>query len=449
MKRSLAAALVAAALVLPAAEAHANGRFPEANQLTFSESDPNHLLLRVTFGLMVSRDRGATWNWICEQAIGFNGVEDPMYALTPSRNMLATTFQGLSRTTSDGCQWEFVGGPLQNEVFIDLTTRKDDAGHVLTFSSSYDTQDDAGQIFFRSRLFETNDEGLTFSEIDAGLDTSLLGYTIDYAPSDPDRIYISATRDPGTRPRGFLLTSRDRGRTWTEIPVELTPQEVALYIAAVDPNDANRIYLRTASGSDKPTRLIVSDDGGATVREVFRADGPLQGFALSKDGSKVYVGGPRVAPVTQPNVPPETKLVGLFGANKTDLAFTRLSTIDIHCLNMQDDGLWTCSNETNGGFVVGITRDEGKTFETKMRFCDVKGPIACPAGTAVTEICAQGWPQQRALFGCDGPPEPTEQPKPPSNCDCRGAPGSTVAWGAAIFAAPAAILAFLRRRRRS
>jgi MYXO-CTERM domain-containing protein len=114
---------------------------------------------------------------------------------------------------------------------------------------------------------------------------------------------------------------------------------------------------------------------------------------------------------------------------------------------VQDDGLWACSNETNGGFVLGVSQDEGKRFTPKMHFCDVKGPIACPAGTAVAEVCAAGWPSQRALFGCDGADAGTDLAEPRrESCDCRTtAPGSS--WAAAL-AGIAAVLAVLRRARK-
>ena len=40
--------------------ARANGRFPESNQLVFSAQEPDLVLLRVTFGLLVSHDRAGS-----------------------------------------------------------------------------------------------------------------------------------------------------------------------------------------------------------------------------------------------------------------------------------------------------------------------------------------------------------------------------------------------------
>ena len=60
------------ALVLLAPElAHANGAFPSVSQLVSDPADGDHLVLRTTFGLLVTRDRGGTWDWLCEAGAGY------------------------------------------------------------------------------------------------------------------------------------------------------------------------------------------------------------------------------------------------------------------------------------------------------------------------------------------------------------------------------------------
>ena len=38
-----------------------------------SKGDPDLVILRVTFGLLVSHDRGKTFDWVCEQSINVTG----------------------------------------------------------------------------------------------------------------------------------------------------------------------------------------------------------------------------------------------------------------------------------------------------------------------------------------------------------------------------------------
>jgi hypothetical protein len=437
-------------------EARANGRFPESNAIFFAPNDPDVVLLRTTFGLVTSHDRGKTWDWVCERSVGLAGVEDPMYQVTPDGTMLSSTFQGLAVSHDRACNWSYAGGILKDLVFIDLTARPSTPGNVIAFASSYDGQDDAGAIFFKSTLFETTDEGKTFAQVGPNLDPTLLGETVDVTPSDPDRIYISAKRNPGTTAMAALLTSKDHGKTYEEHAVPLVGTENGAFIAAVDPLNADRLYLRTANSIDMPSRLLVSDDAGKTFRTVFTGQGALAGFALSDDGKKVWVGGPRD---------------GVRVASTTDFAFTQKSTVEVQCLKLASDGLWTCSTEKSG-FVVGLSKDEGATFETKLHFCDIRGPLDCPVGSTTHTQCVLGgttsmasppWPQQQAILGCSGnvdagfdasgdasinPLAPDGGTGGGGGCDCSVRAPSPAPF-AALLAAVGGAIALVRRRARA
>lgn len=383
-------AAASAGTLAASSPALANGRYPESNQIAFADEDPDLVLLRVTFGLLVSHDRGRTFDWICEQSIGFSGIEDPMYTVTPSGAYVATTFQGVTITRDRGCSWSFAGGDLDNQVFIDLSSEPKDRKNIFFFASSYDKQDAQGNILFKSRVWETKDEAQTFQLVGPALDPSLLGYTIDVTRSDPNRLYVTAVRSPGTSPKAFLLTSKNHGQSWEEIAVPLEGTERAVFVAGVDPNDAERVYLRTSQGAvDKPTRLLVreaTDGGPATLRAVHTVPDALLGFALSVDGSKVYVGSPKG---------------GLYVANASDLVFQKRSSQEVGCLAVNPEGLWACSSE-QGGFIAGVSKDDGATFEPRLHFCGVQGLLSCGPGSPTNDRCSSLWPAQRSLLGCNG-----------------------------------------------
>lgn len=392
LRRLLATLLV---LLVPSFPARvlANGRFPESNAFFFAPRDPQLIVLRTSFGLLVSHDRGGNWDWVCEQAIGLAGIEDPMYAITTDGTFIASTYQGLTVTRDGACTFAPVEGALKDLVFVDVAARPGNPDDVITFASSYGGQTDAGEVFFKSTLFETTDQGKTFGAVGPSFDPSLLGETVDFAATDPDRIYVSAVRSPGTTASAFLLTSRDHGKTWQENAMPLEAGERAAYIAAVDPKNAERVYLRTRNAADKPSRLVLTDDGGKTYRTVFTALGPLAGFALSADGARIWVGGVKD---------------GLNVANTTDFAFQQRSKVEIQCLALASDGLWACSNEKSG-FVAALSKDDGATFETKLRFCGIRGSLACAPGTTTNVQCAGGgtgpladplFPSLKASLGC-------------------------------------------------
>lgn len=385
-KAFLALPLAAALLAGSSTPALANGRFPETNAVFLSPNDPDLVLLRVTFGLLVSHDRGKSWDWICENSIGLAGIEDPMFWVAPNSTIVGSTFQGVSISRDKGCNFAFVGGDLKDGIFVDLTSRAAEPNTVVTFWSGYDNIDEAGVPSYKSVLFESKDQGETFTALPWVFDDTLFGETVDMAPSDADRLYVTAVRTPGVTPTGVFMVSRDRGKTFEELPFPLIAGERAPYIAAVDPTNADHVYVRTWGGSaDKPGRIMLTEDAGKNWRAIYTSQAALSGFALAPDGTKVYLGGPKE---------------GLQVASTTDFVFTKKTDIEIGCLTLTEGGLWACSSEKSG-FIAAFSKDDGATFETKAHFCDIRGTLECDGASKTTTQCAQVWPTQQSVLGCD------------------------------------------------
>src|SRR5256885_575262 len=85
--------------------AQANGRPPGTSTIHFQRNHEDHILAGLTFGVIESTDNGQTWEWLCEDAVGYGGMFDPVYAWTDSGAILATTFHGL-RVDRTGCDFE-------------------------------------------------------------------------------------------------------------------------------------------------------------------------------------------------------------------------------------------------------------------------------------------------------------------------------------------------------
>jgi hypothetical protein len=81
------------------------------------------------------------------------------------------------------------------------------------------------------------------------------------------------------------MRSSDRGQTWERFDVPLSNDKRLPYIAAIDPSDADRLYVRLDGDPDDD--LLVSEDGAQSFNQVFGSHGSLLGFALAPDGATV------------------------------------------------------------------------------------------------------------------------------------------------------------------
>lgn len=369
-------AAAAGALVLSASvPATANGRFPASNQLDFSPSDPNLVVLRTTYGILFSHDYGKTWTWLCEDVLGLPATsqQDPSLGLTQTNSLVAgiapqgRSNLGLWVSPDTGCSWNGIGGALVGQNIKDLVVRPDAPNVVLALASTYAPDAGAdGGTGYDTQVFQSTDDGATWSALGAPIDPSVIVTTIEVAASDPNRIYVSGVRGEGATRTASLFVSTDKGTRWTEHPMPFDPNtEAGVYIGAVDPTNADRVYVRSAGES----RLFVTSDGGNTFTIALSTKYQMLGFALSQDGSKVYAGN---------------KEVGLFAASSTNLNFQQVSNIHVQCLRTHGNDLWACSDEPSG-FIAGLSTNGGASFTPKLHLLDVSSPIACAADAAAAQ----------------------------------------------------------------
>src|SRR5579862_290292 len=102
MKRYAIASLLVAALC---GNAGANGRPAATSTIHFEQNHETNIVAGMTFGLLLSHDSGATWQWMCEAAIGYGGMYDPDYVYTSDGALFATTFNGL-KVDRNGCTFD-------------------------------------------------------------------------------------------------------------------------------------------------------------------------------------------------------------------------------------------------------------------------------------------------------------------------------------------------------
>jgi MYXO-CTERM domain-containing protein len=440
-----AAAALAASALLAAAPARANGRFPASNTIVFSPSNQDLLMVRTTYGILPSQDYGTTWTWLCEDSLGLppTSNEDPNITLTAGNAVVVGISHGLEVSPDTGCTWTFSSmSGLAAQNVKDLVLRPDAPHTVLAVTSTYevDAGNPDGGNLYTQQVFATTDDGVTWAAQGTPIDPTVIVTTIEIAANDPQRIYVSAYKDVTPRTT-WLIASTDGGMTWTEYPITAfdPTQETAVYIAAVDPQNEDLVYVRSEGAS----RLFVSSDGGHTFQAVYSLQDQMLGFALSQDGSKVYLGGANT---------------GLFMAARGTLQFQQTSSIHVQCLATHGSDLWACSDEVSG-FVAGVSQDDGATFTAKLHLNGISGPIACSASTTAGQCTGALYQAMCAnLGGCleggagdggtqEGPDGGASGSTPSkSSCGCTVVGGGGAAG--AVAAALIALVAAGRRRRR-
>jgi hypothetical protein len=371
----------------------ANGRFPAAGQIVFDPEDAQHLAVRTTFGLLTSRDRGETFDYVCESALMLGVEEDPMLAFTASGPLVVATFGGVL-TSDDGCSYRFVP-ELEGQIVLDLARSMSAPDTLVAFRLL-----GRGGGLYDSSLVRSEDAGRTWTFLPL-LPIEFLPITVDIA-ADSSRVYLSARRGADDEFDSVLLVSSDGGESFETRIIPGTSGQHLAYIAGVHPYDTERLWLRI----DDPdgTVLVETRDSGVTFETLFEAEGLLTGFAVSPDGETVAFGG---------------RDDGLWVAT-TDAVVERRSDVGPICLAWNDDGLFACADSQLTGFSLGRSPDDGRTFELLLDFADLCGLSSCGAESDVGALCPNDWLGVAPSLGAECKDEtdarPPPQPKARGGC---------------------------------
>ncbi len=436
MRSALTALTLLSALALPLASS-ANGRFPAAQFVTIGPGDrDDHLALRTTFGVIVSRDRGASWTWLCEEFFeyGTGTPWDPPVAwggADAGAPLFVGIPAGLTRTL-DGCTAPRLAEAAR-DFTGDVTTSAD--GRTVLWVSSNGTGP--------NRVLRSTDGGATFVT-GATIAPGTLPLTIEVAGDGARRVYVTAVTLVGDR--AVFLRSDDGGDHFTDVPLDLRGGRDA-WLAGVDRTNPDVVYVRSSLPGDDAgvpggTLLLRSTDGGAHFEELTRTQGSMLGFARSDDGRTLWVGGPDA----------RDRLRRSTDGGRT---FTRVSDVEVLCLRFHADALYVCAPYTTAGWALGRSSDGGEHITPLLRFDSLTGPPACPATATGAAFCAARWPAVRAMFqpfdaGAPDASTPadaralTTQPTP--SCTCRA--GHDARPPVALPLLAAALVAWRARRRR-
>ncbi len=395
---STARVAVAALSFLVSNEALANGRFPTAGLVAFDPRDAGHFVVRTTFGLLESRDRGATFGYVCESALKLAVEEDPMPAFTEAGPLVVATFGGVL-TSDDGCSYRFVP-ELEGEIVLDLARSASSPNSVIAFRLL-----GQGGGIYDSNVVRSDDAGASWTSFPL-LSDELLPLTVDFSARDSARVYLTARRGEGDGFDSVLLVSDDGGETFEARGIPNTANQNLAYIAGVHPTDPDRLAIRV--DDLEGTVLLETSDAGASFRTVFVGSGRLTGFAYSPDGGELAFGG---------------LAEGLWAGASDAEEFDRRSDVEPTCLGWNEDGLYACADAQRAGFSLGRSTNGGRTFAPLLTFAELCGRSSCGDDTDVGALCPNDWQNVGPILG--------------ATCDVNGGAAVPDAGDAPADAAPA------------
>lgn len=398
------AAALALVVAAPVA-ARANGRFPATMSVSFQEGDDQKIFVGSTFGLLMSPDDGATWRWVCEQAIGYEGVFDPVFAVSRTGTIFATSYDGLSISRDGGCTFSFAGGPLLDMWTSDVQIGPDEAIWVTT-SMGGRTND----------VFVSRDDGQSFAPTGL-LHERAWWKSIRIAPSNPNRIYVTGYQiadpsgDGNTEPRPLLYVTDNGGADWTEIPFSFEGRS-QIFLLGVSPMDEDLVFMRVLG--DRQDILLRSATGGVSWTEVMRQDVNFSGFVALPDG-RFIVG---------------TYFRGVYVSRDGGLTWSHTAEEPaMQCAGRRaaDGELFSCGNNWDQKpevkFALGRSTD-GEDWSPVLRLVEIDGPLQCPDGSPQKTLCEPLWPslaQQLGIGAVDGGPTVdggTSSPPDDDDCGC-------------------------------
>jgi hypothetical protein len=435
----------------------ANGAFPESFQLILPSDRGSQILLATNFGMIISDDAGATWNWTCEEKQTSMATLYAISAPPLNRFFALSSFVGLAYSDDQSCSWTISGGALETPLASDYFPDPTNPMRVLAIAAPVDGSTPP-------QVFPSADGGKTFTGAiyTAPAGASLTG--IEIAKSDPQTIYV-AMATTGTHP--MLVRSIDGGTTWTSTSVESVAGPNLFRIIAVDPADPMTVTLRVIAAETES--VVISHDGGQTFTKALTlSGGQLTAYAKlasgtilvagavidqavgfrSTDAGKTFVHwtpltlGPNGVPIN-PDAAAMTASNDDAGAHAAPAAEVT-GVPHLLALTERDGKLFGAAKNYSDNWAIGVSTDEGMTFAPVMQYSDVTSIRSCAQATCVGSCKFQAgmevWPPETC-----GAPAVTPMVK--SGCGCQLGERPSGLFGAALLLA-ALGAARVRRSRR-
>jgi hypothetical protein len=459
-----AAGLFAVLAAGSSGSARANNALPGSFGILLPVDRVQEIVLATNFGLIISDDGGATFRWTCEQlptsmanvynigppASSAGGVGDRLFALSP--------VSGLAFSDDGSCTWQGAGGALKGEIASDFFADPTNPARVLAAAAP--TLD--GGFAGVASLFESSDGGATFGATplySAPAGVTIVGVEIPRA--NPDEIYLTGYSTAAGKQDPMLMTSSDRGGSWTTIDLGGPLGPSIVRILTVDPANSDKLYLRVI-GAGSENVAVTTDAGRSFAVPITIPNGAVSAFARLASGT-VLVG----ALINYANDGGGTEGTGFRSTDGGTTFSSWTLAPQPHIVGLAErvesgkSTLYLSGKNYSDGWALAVSADEGQTIEPLTTYDKVVAIEACAQASCLdscnyeerqavwsTKVCSGGG--AGTASGGAGVGGSSSGSGSGSGCDASGAGGDVaVAELAALAVAAALVLRRHFRRKRA
>jgi MYXO-CTERM domain-containing protein len=335
--------------LLAAADARADGAFPDSLSILTPEQLPNETLLPTNFGLVMSFDHDQTWIWSCEQALNSFGT---LYQVGPAplNRIYAVSPGGLIYTDDSSCTWTAAAGipaAAAQDAFVDPTN----PNRVLAVVTS--SVDAGGSTY---TVMESADAGASFAQVryTAAAGDHITG--VEISRSNPQTVYLTLTSGTAYTPKVAVTTNGGANWTLHDLSASLAAGTYSIRLVAVDPTNPQKLVLRTGGGAGEA--LAISLDGGATASSPLSFPGGVfTAYARLPSGSMIAGGVVGTTDVAYRSV-------------DSGASFQPLPAVPFTFRGMSARGtkLYAALDNAADTYAIETSVDEGMTWQPLMRF---------------------------------------------------------------------------------
>jgi hypothetical protein len=404
--------VVAVVVALAAQLASAHGVVPQSVGVSPRPGLTSEALISTTFGGLLTTDDGATFRWLCEEAVGLVSGQKATWVDLPDGTLIAGAFAGLFVSRDRGCSWS----PSQAQAASGVSALTVSGTRLYVASGRYGVE---------NHVWVSDDAAATFTS--TPVSSALEFYSsVAVARSRPQRVYVGAWYfDP---PSAALLASDDNAVTFTrQVLTTQLPGTSGFAVLAVSPTNPELLLASATEDRAEPRSwLLRSADGGKTFAVALEVSSPITSAAFADDGVVAWVS------------------IGDTLRRSTDQGLTwqaEASPTRDACVVTAEGRAWFCGKQELDGFA--LSRSNQLTTATPwLTWAKVAGVAECPASSATSTTCEAFWPALRQQLGLPAVEPPDAGPITPTptsrGCGCDEVP--LFGWGALTS------LGWLRRR---